>query len=220
MQLQFQIFPTYLLCSYSFFFAGSNSAKVFCGRVIPNSRERSAWRNKCPKRGPFPSCKTDRLPDPRSIPGHWEPWFCREIYRPIYCCSSKWWYSGIRFEMGRNSIINDENPIWWHLGRIVQIKNTRVWETQDRIGIVQYGGSSEECWTWLSQIADTGEKKYRPESTNQEFWGQKWKWWEERRGQESGNKTACTKNSWRLLAMGNQRAMCERKPLQFPPRCQ
>ena len=28
------------------------------------------------------------------------------------------------------------------------------------------------------------------------------------RGQESGKKTACTKNSWRLLAMGNRRAMC------------
>ena len=40
----------------------------------------------------------------------------------------------------------------------------------------------------------------------------------ERRGQESGNKTACTKNSWRLLAMGNQRAMRERRQLQFPPR--
>ena len=35
-----------------------------------------------------------------------------------------------------------------------------------------------------------------------------------------GDKTACTKNSWRLLAMGNQRAMCERKQLQFPPRYQ
>ena len=23
----------------------------------------------------------------------------------------------------------DENPTWWHLGRIVQIKNTRVWKT-------------------------------------------------------------------------------------------
>ena len=33
-----------------------------------------------------------------------------------------------------------------------------------------------------------------------------------------GTKTACTKNSWRLLAMGSQRAMCERKQLQFPPR--
>ena len=53
----------------------------------------------------------------------------------IYYCSPKCWYSGIRFETGRNFIINDENPIWWHLGRIVQIKNTRVGETQDRIGI-------------------------------------------------------------------------------------
>ena len=33
-----------------------------------------------------------------------------------------------------------------------------------------------------------------------------------------GTKTACTKNSWRLLAMGNQRAVCERRQLQFPPR--
>ena len=31
-------------------------------------------------------------------------------------------------------------------------------------------------------------------------------------------QTACAKNSWRLLAMGNQRTMCERKQLQFPPR--
>ena len=26
-------------------------------------------------------------------------------------------------------IVYDESPTWWHLGRIVQIKNTRVWET-------------------------------------------------------------------------------------------
>ena len=26
--------------------------------------------------------------------------------------------------------------------------------------------SSEESWTWLSQIEDNGEKKYRAESTN------------------------------------------------------
>ena len=99
---------------------------------------------KSPKRGPFPSGKTDRLPDLRVLPGHWSQWFCRELCRPIY-----------------NSIINDANPIWWHLGRIVQIKNTRVWETQDRIGIVWPGDSSEESWTWFSQIEDDGEEKYR-----------------------------------------------------------
>ena len=117
------------------------------------------------------------------------------------------WYSGIRFEMWRNSVIDDENLIWWNLWRIVQIKNTRVWETQDRFGIVQYGDSSEESRTWLSQIEDDGKKKYRAEFENEEFWGQKRKLWKERRGQESGEKTAWTKNSWRLLAMGNQRAV-------------
>ena len=35
-----------------------------------------------------------------------------------------------------------------------------------------------------------------------------------------GTKQRCTKNSWRLLAMGNQRAVCERRQLQFPPRYQ
>ena len=56
--------------------------------------------------------------------------------------------------------------------------------------------------------------------TKQEFWDQKRKLWKKRRDQESGDKTAWTKNSWRLLAMGNQRAVCERRQLQFPPRYQ
>ena len=88
-----------------------------------------------------------------------------------------------------------------HLGRNAQIKNTRVWETQDRVGIVRPGDSSEEGWTWLSQIEDYGEKKYRAEFENEELWSQKRKLWDKRRGQESGGKTAWTKKSRRLLAM-------------------
>ena len=142
----------------------------------------------------------------------------RDLCRPIHYQSTKGRYSGIRFEVGRNFIVYDENPTWWHLGRTVQIKNTRVRETQDRIGIVWPGDSSEEVGTWPSQIENYGEKKYRARNSKYEFWRQKWKFWEERRGQESGNTTACTKNSWRLLAMGNQRAVCKRSQLQFPPR--
>ena len=40
-----------------------------------------------------------------------------------------------------------------------QIKNTRVRETQDRIGIVRPGDSSEEVRTWLSQIESYGGKE-------------------------------------------------------------
>ena len=32
------------------------------------------------------------------------------------------------------------------------------------------------------------------------------------------DKTACTKHSWRFLAMGSQWAVCERRQMQFPPR--
>ena len=173
-------------------------------RIIHNTRFKEKGQSggiKGPEAGPFPSRKTDCLLDLRLLPGHWCQLFCRELCRPIYNCSSKWWYSGIRFKMGPNFVINDENPIWWHLGRIVQFKNTRVWETQDRIGIVQYGDSLEESWTSLSQIEDNGEKKYRAEFTNEEFWGQTLKLWKKRRGQDSGDKTAWTKNSRRLLAM-------------------
>ena len=179
-------------------------------RIIHNShfkRRISLEEQKTPKRGPFPSWKTDRSFDLRVLPCHWSQCFSRELCGPTHSCSSKWWYSGIRFEVGRKLIISDSNPIWWHLGKLVQIENTRVWETQDPVGNVWPGDSSEEVKTWLSQIEDNGKKKYRADFTDEEFWSQKRKLWDKRRGQESGEKTAWTKKSGRLLAMGSQRAV-------------
>ena len=82
-------------------------------RIIHNShfkRKGQSGGTKSQKREPFPSRKTDRLLDLRVLPGHWSQRFCRELCRPVHSCSSKRRYSGIRFEMGRNFIINDENP--------------------------------------------------------------------------------------------------------------
>ena len=143
-------------------------------RIIHNShfkRRVSLEEQKSPKRGPFPPRKTDRFPDLRVLPGHWRQWFRRGLCRPIYKCSSKWWYSGSRFDMGRKFIINDENPTWWHLGRIVQTKNTRVWETQDRIG---------NCTKWRfirskQDLIITDSRQWWKEVSSKiyEFWGQK-----------------------------------------------
>ena len=61
-------------------------------RIIQNTqfkRRVSLEEQKASKRGPFPSRKTDRLPDLRVLPGHWSQRFCRELCRPIYYCSSK-----------------------------------------------------------------------------------------------------------------------------------
>ena len=127
--------------------------------IILTSEEGSVWRTV--------SFVEDRsLTWSTSTSGSRSQRFCRELCRPpIYYWSSKWRYSGIRFEVGRNFINNDKDSTWRHLGRIVQIKNTRVWETQDRIGIVWPGDSSEENRTWLSQIENDGEKKYRARHT-------------------------------------------------------
>ena len=181
--------------------------------IILTSKEESVWRNKRP-RSRTVSFATNRLFTWSTI--IYGSLGAMILARIMPTCSP------LFFEMTifRNSILSGtesycqwRNPAWWHLGRIVQIKNTRVWETQDRIGIVRPGDSSKEVRTWLSQIESYGEEEYRTRNSKLEFWVQKWKFWEERRGQESGNKTTCTKNSWRLLAMGNQRAMCERKQL-------
>ena len=101
----------------------------------PLQEKGQSGENESSQRRPFPSRKTDRLLDLRILPGHWGQWFCRELCRSIYSSSSKWQYSGIRYNVGWNSIDDDTNPIWRHLGKFVQIKNTRVWETQDRTGI-------------------------------------------------------------------------------------
>ena len=53
---------------------------------------------------------------------------------------------------------------------------------------------------------------------NKEFCSQKRKYEMNARGQGSGHKTACTKNSRRLLAVESQRAVFERRQLQFPAR--
>ena len=168
-------------------------------------RKVSLEEQKSSKRKPLLPRKTDRSLDLWVLLGHWSQ-DSVENYADLFTVVLRNdLYSGVRFEMGQNSIIHDANPIWWNHGKLVQLENTRVWETQDRIGIVQYADSSEEGWTWFSQVGDDGKKKYRVEFANEEFCGQKRKLWYTRRGQ--GTKTAWTKNSGKLLAVESQRAV-------------
>ena len=61
-------------------------------RIIQNTRFKkkvSLEEMKAHKRRPLPPRKIYRLLDLRVLPGHWSQWFCRELCRPIYSCSSK-----------------------------------------------------------------------------------------------------------------------------------
>ena len=51
------------------------------------------------------------------------------------------------------------------LGESVQIENTRVSSTQNRIRIARHGDSSEDIVSQLSKIANHGEEEYRSETS-------------------------------------------------------
>ena len=65
-------------------------------------RRISLEEQKAQKEDRFLRGRQDCRLDLRSIPGHWNPWFCRKLHRPVHYCCSKWRYSGIRFQVGRN----------------------------------------------------------------------------------------------------------------------
>ena len=59
-------------------------------RIIHNTHfKKKVSLEESPQRGRLSPWKTDRLRDLRVLPGHWCQRFCRELCRPIYCCSSK-----------------------------------------------------------------------------------------------------------------------------------
>ena len=68
---------------------------------------------------------------------------------------------------------------------------------------------------WLNAIV---KRSIEQDIRNKNFGARNKNYEKKRRGQESKDKTACAKKSWRLVAMGNQRAVCRRRQLQFPPR--
>ena len=182
-------------------------------KIIHNSqfkRRISLEEQKKPRKGTV-SFEVDRLPTWSTITfGSLEPMI---LSKTTPTCSLLFFEmttfmnsieSGTEFLLSMTKIPPDDI-----LEGLYKFKNTRVWEIKDRIGIVRPGDSSEEVRTWLSQIENDGEEKYRARYTKSEFWRLERELWKKRRGQEWGNKTACTKNSWRLLAMGNQRAVEE-----------
>ena len=159
--------------------------------IIPASRERSVWRNKRPKsRTVF-------------LRGRQIAYLIYEYFRVTGANDSVENYADLFTIALRNDDIQEFDSKWdGILLSMTQIPSDdilqslyklRIRESENRIGIVQYGDSSEESWTWSSQIEDNGKKKCRAEFTNEEFWSQKWKLWKERRfsgisGQNKRNK--------------------------------
>ena len=71
------------------------------------------------------------------------------------------------------------------LESLYKIENTWVRATQNCIGIVRHGDSSEDIDTQLSQFEDNGEEKFRSETSITKLWRQAGENWNRSSGQES-----------------------------------
>ena len=119
-------------------------------RIIHNTqfeKKGQSGGNESSQRGSLCPRKTDRLLDLRVLPGHWSQRFCRVLCRPIYIVlgnddiqefDSHW----DEILLSMTQIPSDEILEGWDKLRIRESE-----KAQDRIGIVQYGDSSEESRT-------------------------------------------------------------------------
>ena len=86
-----------------------------------------------PKRGPVSASETNRLHDLRLLSSDWCSWRSIGLCWFLLCYSSWCQLSGIRYEMGRSSNIDDKKSIRWNPGKSVQIEDTWVWSTQRNV---------------------------------------------------------------------------------------
>ena len=84
-----------------------------------------------PKRGAVSARETNRPHDIRLLSSDWSLMTQCWVMLIYSLLLFTWWqHSGIRYEMGRSSIIDDKNSTRWNLGMSVQIEDTWVWSTQ------------------------------------------------------------------------------------------
>ena len=108
----------------------------------------------------------------------------------------------LRYEMGWNSIVYDQDPIGWCSGQSVQNENTWVRSTQNCIRIVRHGNSSEDIDAQLSEVEDDGEKEPFSETSVSKF----------------RRRFVFLKEKMSLLSVESKRSVIERRPMQFPTR--
>ena len=160
----------------------------------PLQKQGQSGGTKAPKRGPFRSRKTDRSLDLRVLPGHWSQWLRRDLRRPILLLL-------IEMMMFRNSIRNGmEFQCQWRKSHLMTSwKDCTIEEYESLRSSRPYWNCAK--WRFIRRKQDLIITDWR-------------RWWKKVfRGQELWCKTTWTKNSWRLLAMGNQRAVFWRRQL-------
>ena len=106
------------------------------------------------------------------LPGYWRLWYRSWLRWSICNYSSEWWCWGIQIRDGTKFYYRwtrSQPMMSWKV-----CKNTWVWSTQNRIGIVWSWNSSKDIETRLSEIENDGEDMHRPDTQTTKLWRQKW----------------------------------------------
>ena len=180
--------------------------------IILTSDEGSVWRNKKPKKRTVSfAWRQIAYLIYEYFRGHWSPWFLSKnmpTYLQLLFEVMKFRNSirsGTEFYYSWRKIPSDDV-----LEGLCKFKNTRESEklktVMELYNMEIHQKKAGPDYHRLKTIVTRSiEQDLRALRKN--FGGQKRKLWKKRRGQESGDKTAWTKDSRRLLAMENQRAV-------------
>ena len=169
--------------------------------ITPASREWSVWMNKKPRKW------TVSFVEDRSLTWSTSTSGSLESCRPIYSCSSKWWYSGVRFKNGT------EFYYQWRKSHLMT-----SWKdcTNEEYESLRTSRPYWNCtiWRFIRRKLDLiitdwrhGKREVSSRIYESRILKPETEMMKERSGQESGDKTAWTKMSRRLLAVESQRAV-------------
>ena len=103
-------------------------------------------------------------------------------------------------------------------GTVIPIEDTWVWSTQNSIGIVRHGDSSEDIGSQPSEVENHGEEMYRTETSFTKLRSQTWENWICSRCKESEGNHCGWRRKRYLSSVERKRLVFARRPLQFPPR--
>ena len=129
----------------------------------------------------------------------------RDLCRLLFDCSSKW--SGIRLKVGRNFVAMTKIPPDDILEGLYKLRIRESEKLKTVLELYDLEIHQKKAGFDYHRLKTMMKRSIEQDLRNRNLGYQKRKIWDKRRCQESGDKTAWTQNSRRLLAVESQRAV-------------
>ena len=142
--------------------------------------------------------------------------FCRESCRLVYKCSLKWQEFDSKWD--GISLSTTKIPPDDILEGLYKLRIRESDKLKTELELYDLETHQKKLGPDSHRLKAVVKRSIEQEIRNKNFGNRSGNFEKNAVVKNQGTKTACTKNSWRLLAMGIQWAMFEKRQLQFPPR--